>query len=113
MEKIARYQTIVKERLQKFVHQGDSYPVKEYEIFDDQHGHYQIVRVGWTPKNKFVLEIVIYIQVRTDDGKVWIWANWTEHDLATELIQAGIDKTEIVLGFLPEYARHYAEASVA
>jgi hypothetical protein len=77
-------------------------------VCDDTNGHYQVIRNGWTSKNKFILDVLIYIQLK-DDGKIWIIANWTENDLIKEMNELGISNSDFVLGFLPDYVRDSME----
>jgi hypothetical protein len=46
MEKIKKYQEIIKTYLHKFIHNDDDNTVKDYLICDDKNGHYQIVQTG-------------------------------------------------------------------
>ena len=39
--------------------------------------------------------------------KVWIQCNWTELDVAEELMEQGVERNDIVLGFIPENERKY------
>ena len=41
------------------------------------------------------------------DQKVWVQCNWTEIDVAQELIGQGVEKQDIVLGFIPAAERKY------
>ena len=41
------------------------------------------------------------------NGKLWIQRDGTEHGIANDLINAGVPKTQIVLGFRsPEIRKH-------
>ena len=46
-------------------------------------------------------------------GKVWIYANWTEIDVAEALIERGVLSSDIVLGFQPKYVREVSGFAVA
>ncbi len=41
------------------------------------------------------------------EEKVWIQCNWTELDVAEELMAKGVERNDIVLGFIPENERKY------
>ena len=47
------------------------------------------------------------------DGKVWIQRDGTEQGIAGDLVQAGIPKDHIVLGFHPADIRQHTEYAVA
>lgn len=78
-------------------------------IFDDLHGSYALMQVGWNGK-KHVHGSVIHIDLI--DSKIWIQYDGTESGIASELADAGIPKEHIVLGFRPEHIRHYTEYAV-
>jgi hypothetical protein len=59
---------------------------------------YQIVRMGWHHQRR-VHHCVMHIDIR--DDKIWILHNTTEHELTIELMDLGVSKTDIVLGFCP------------
>nr|WP_304952595.1 element excision factor XisI family protein [cf. Phormidesmis sp. LEGE 11477] len=46
------------------------------------------------------------------EGKVWLLANSTEHDVAVDMVEAGIPKEDIVLGSHPRYMREYSDYAV-
>ncbi len=46
------------------------------------------------------------------DRKIWIQRDGIEEGIATELLEAGILKEQIVLGFKSEHIRPYTEFAV-
>ena len=46
------------------------------------------------------------------NNKIWLLANSTEHDLAQELVDKGVPKEDIVLGFHPSYMRELSDYAV-
>jgi hypothetical protein len=49
----------------------------------------------------------MHIDIR--DGKIWIFHNTTEHDLAAE----GVPKEDIVLGLYPPEMRQFTEFAIS
>jgi hypothetical protein len=47
------------------------------------------------------------------DGKIWIQYDGTEEGVATELLEAGVPKAHIVLGFRHPSERKYSGLAVA
>ena len=47
------------------------------------------------------------------DGKIWIQRNMTEIDVAEALIEQGVSKSDIVLGFLSPKMREYSDYAIA
>lgn len=67
-------------------------------IFDDERMRYTAIRVGWF-RGKRVHRCLIHIDVC--DDTVIIQANNTESEIDTELIEMGVPKEKIRLGFIP------------
>ena len=109
MGKIEKYATIITELLKDF-ERPDSY-IETYLIKDVEQHHYQVLRMGWVDKDTQVIRIVVYLQIKPD-GKIWLQANWTEHDIVDTLMEKGVDKNDIVLGLLPESVRPYSGFAV-
>jgi XisI protein len=74
-------------------------------LVDTKSIHYQAVTLGWD-KNSFAYSTVLHFDIKND--KIWIQQNWTDILLDDELIKMGVDRSDIVLGFLPVYAPEYA-----
>ncbi len=74
--------------------------------FDDARGTYALLQVGWEG-DEYVHGAVIHIDLI--DGKVWIQYDGTEDGVAGELVEAGIPRDMIVLGFRPPEIRKYTE----
>ena len=79
-------------------------------LFDREHDRYALITLGWNA-GKRVHFLLVHIDIV--DGKVWIEKDNTEDGVATELVQAGIPKSQIVLGFRPPEVRQHTEYAVA
>lgn len=79
-------------------------------IADKQNHRYQVVTIGWD-KNKFIHDCPIHIDII--DNKVWIQRNMTEIDVAEVLVEQGVAKSDIVLGFLSPKMREYSDYALA
>ncbi|NEO57084.1 MAG: XisI protein [Okeania sp. SIO3B5] len=60
--------------------------------------------VGWCGERR-VFGCVIYIEIRA--RKIWIQRDGTEIGIAKELIEAGVPKYDIVLGYSSPYMRKF------
>ncbi len=80
-------------------------------IADLQRDHFQLVRIGWQG-DAFVHNTVFHFDIKADD-KIWIQANWTDTDIAAELVERGVTKSDIVLGFQPPRYRPYTGYAIA
>ena len=79
-------------------------PITSKLAFDDQHGSYAVLQVGWDG-SRYIHGALIHVDII--DGKVWIQFDGTETGIADDLLDAGIPHDQIVLGFRPPEVRPY------
>lgn len=106
MENITFYQKCIKHLLSEYERLGTD----ETEVklsFDDERMCYIVMRVGWFQKYKRIHRCLVHIEICGDS--VLIQANNTEDPIDTDLIEMGIPKEKIRLGFIPDDFRTYAE----
>jgi hypothetical protein len=69
----------------------------EYQwIMDTINHHYQVLITGWEGSTR-VHDLIVQIDIK--DGFVWVQQDNTDYGVAQALIDAGIPKEQIVLGF--------------
>lgn len=111
MDKIKKYRTVIQKILSEYASYKSPYgDVENQTIFDREHDHYQIVHLGWE-NNKRVYGCSIHLDIKND--KVWIQHNTTDIDIAQELVELGIPREDIVLGFQSPLLRQYTEYAVS
>ena len=111
METAVEYRDVIRTLLTKYGSYGYRYgDVETHVIFDAEHDHYQLLRMGWEGKQR-VYGCVFHLNIR--DGKIWIQMNSSDIDIGQELVEMGIPKDKIVLGFHPEGMRQYSEYAVS
>ncbi|XQQ07618.1 MAG: element excision factor XisI family protein [Leptolyngbya sp. IPPAS B-1204] len=59
---------------------------------------------------RWVHHCVMHLDIRNE--KVWIFYNSTEHDIAADLVNLGVPKQDIVLGFHPPFVREMSDYAV-
>ncbi len=79
-------------------------------VFDDERGHYLLLNIGWSGDHRGEGRT---IYLRLHNGKVWLEDDCTDLDIGGRLLEAGIPKTDIVLGFQPPNLRKFTEFAVA
>ena len=79
-------------------------------LFDREHDRYALITLGWSA-GKRVHFLLVHIDIV--GGKVWIEKDNTEDGVASELVQAGIPKSQIVLAFHSPAVRKHTEYAVA
>jgi len=52
------------------------------------------------------------VHLQIIDNKIWIQRDGIEEGIATDLMEVGIPKEQIFLGFKPEHIRPYTEFAV-
>ena len=111
MEKIAKYQQAIKKILQEYGNRKFRYQDLQSQIVaDDKNGHYYLLRLGWDGDER-IHNMVFHFDLI--NGKIWIQQNMTEIDLGEELVEMGVPKSDIVIGFLAPEVREYSEYAVA
>lgn len=110
MAKLENYRNYIREIIDKYsqipASVGD---IENQTIFDKEHDHYQLVRVGWR-NQKRVLGSIFHIDIK--NGKIWIQHDGTDIGIANKLLEYGVPKEDIVLAFHPPYKRQYTDFAV-
>ena len=78
-------------------------------IFDRENDRYQLVYVGWQDERR-VYGVVLHVDII--DGKIWVQQDGTEVGIANQLVELGVPKQDIVLGFDPPMMRDLTEFAV-
>lgn len=111
MARITEYQQYIKQLLLKYAQYKPAYGEIEVEtIFDEERNHYQVVPIGWR-QQRWIHSCIIHIDIKND--KIWIQWNGTEEDIAAELVNMGVPKQDIVLGFQSPFMRQYTSYAVS
>ncbi len=104
MDKVTQYQNIIIGLLNEYAELGTSAPgLSRQVITDKDHNHFQLVTVGWREGKHFVYIVAFHFDIL--EGKVWIQQNNTEAQIADELVERGVPKSDIVIGFQPPVVR--------
>jgi XisI protein len=77
--------------------------IQQEVVFDRIRDRYLVMNVGWD-QGKRVHGSLIHVDIIA--GKIWVQRDGTEDGIAAQLLEAGIPKDRIVLGFrAPEVRR--------
>ncbi|WP_413167425.1 XisI protein [Capilliphycus salinus ALCB114379] len=110
MDKVEQYSQIIRQLLTAYVAvpiaNGE---IESYTVFDTQQHHYQVMNVGWDGYRR-VYGCVLHLDIIKN--KVWVQQNMTEMRVAYELVDRGIPKEDIVLGFQFPELREYTDFAV-
>ena len=105
MGSLKKYQDAIMQVMEEFasVPFSNAPTVEKQIIADKERNRYQVIGFGWEEEDKLAYSTFLHFEIK--NGKVWVQQNWTEIPVATRLIEQGVAKSDIVLGFVPEYAR--------
>ncbi len=111
MDRLDTYRQIIRQVLTPYINTTyANVNVKNHQIFDHETDRYLILSEGWE-NQQHLHSCLIHVEIIND--KVWIQLDNTEDGIAEELIQAGIPKQDIVLGFHEPEIRPYTGFAVA
>lgn len=111
MDKLDTYRNIIKNVLLPYTKIPYSYGAIECKaIFDSENDSYLLITLGWDGIKR-IHGCLVHIDII--DGKIWVQRDDTEDGVTYELVNAGIPKDQIVLGFHPENVRPYTGYAIA
>ena len=109
---IKKYENIIISTLEEYAKmfnmQGDGLEAKV--IIDKKGKHYQLLNSGWR-KGDYQFYIIFHFDILNE--KVWLQENRTDILIASELIEKGILKKDIVLGLQEPENRTYTGYAAA
>ena len=75
-------------------------------VFDEHRQSFLLLDIGWQD-DQYLYNAPIHLDIV--HGKIWIQHDDTEEGIATDLLDAGVPREDIVLGFRPPELRPYTE----
>ena len=110
MEQLEQYRQLIQQVLSEHNKYKPSYgEVEQFTICDFNGDHYQLITIGWEGDRR-IFSCLIHIDIK--DEKIWIQHDGTESGVANELVELGIPKQNIVLGYHDPNARKLTEFAV-
>ena len=110
MDKLNHYRQLIQEILTEYgripYKHGD---IKFETVFDSESDRYLLIILG-REKKKYHHGCLIHVDII--DDKIWIQLDGTEVGIANELVDAGVPKDQIVLGFKSPELRKDTEFAV-
>ena len=112
MDRLKHYRNVVKKVINKYADYKEK-EIDEFDVqivFDDKNGHYYLMYVGWDGMERIHC-CLLHLDIKKD--KIWIQKDFVEQGIATDLMELGVPKTSIVLGFQAPYKRPFTEFATA
>jgi hypothetical protein len=91
---------------QIYAPQHNSAKLEQQLVLDDQNGHYLLLHVGW---NDFERTHGIVVHLDIKDDLVWVQRDNTNLNIVAALLEQGLAKNQIVLGFHAPFKRQFGE----
>ena len=111
MDKLSHYRRVVKQVLSQQAEYVPSHgQIETIPVFDERNEKYLLLDLGWDRTGRIHATV---LHVRLRDDKVWEEKDSTETGIAHELLEAGVSKDDIVLGFYRPERRALTEFAVA
>lgn len=99
MDKLTKYREIVKNTILKYAQFKPSHGnIELHPVFDEIRDHYALMQVGWN-KDKRVRGNILYLTIKNE--KVYLEYDGIEQGISDDLINQGIDKSDLVIAFIP------------
>lgn len=111
--KLTEYRHIIKQILVRYVELINRHPKPNKEtlmVCDEERDHYILHTIGWQDKRR-IWNTFVYVRLR--NGKFWVEVDGLEYGIATDLLEAGVAKEDIVLAFYHPERRPLTEFAVA
>jgi hypothetical protein len=112
MDKIEKYRKIIEDILRQraATSLANVRGAEPHLVIDKEKDEFILLWVGWTG-NHYKHGIMFHLQIK--DKKIWIHEDRTDFDIAGRLVDAGIPKSDIVLGFVEPLIRETAGFAIA
>jgi hypothetical protein len=104
---VEKYRQIIQQLILEKA-QRKSYPeeIEKQAVLDTERDHYLLLHTGWRD-NRRTHGCSLHIDIK--DGKIWIQHDGSEAGIATQLLELGVPKENIVLAFHSPYMREFTE----
>jgi XisI protein len=94
---------VIKDTLRSIAQHKPSYGDLEYQtVFDDAQQRYQVLVIGWL-EQRYHCQVIVHVEI--NQSLVWLQQDLTDANVAELLIEHGISRDRIVLGFQAPYKR--------
>lgn len=111
MDRVEKYREIIKKVMRDLV---DYIPAEEgirtELVLGDATGHYQVLQIGWKDRRR-IHGTLFHVDLIGE--KVYVEHDGTDLALVDDLLEAGIPKQDIVMGFHPPNQRKFTDFAVA
>ena len=112
MEKIPFFKMKIHEVIEDFLSEPlhpDDENIEYFSVQDTNKNHYQVIAMGWEGYKR-VFNLLFHIDIIGD--KIWVQEDKMEYTMTERLVEKGVSKKDIVIGYFPDYHRPFTEYAV-
>ncbi len=112
MDRVIFFQTKIHEAIEDYLlelRQPSSMDIEFLPVEDTNKNHFQIIAMGWEG-DKRVFNLLFHLDIIGD--KIWVQEDKMEYSITERLVEKGVSKKDIVIGYFPDYHRPYTEYAV-
>jgi len=112
MDKLKKYGKILQNFFEerKQIQNRQASGLKGHLFINEQKTDFILIKMGWRQK-LFVHAVTFHLEIK--NNKIWIYEDKTDIDVAKILVDKGVLKKDIVLGFLSPTLRGFSDYAVA
>lgn len=111
MDKLSHYREIVQHVVREYANWfPHSDHIRTELVLNPDIDHYELRRIGWEA-DEHIHHSSIHLDII--NGKVWIQEDRTNRPVADALLEAGVPREDIVLGFQPPEVRPHTDFAAA
>lgn len=111
MDKLEKYRNIIENIVRKHAQYQPSHgKIESVSICDRKADNYLLMDTGWDKTGR-VHAVVFHLRII--QGKIWIEWDGTERGITEDLLKNGVNKEDIVLGFIRPEQRQFTDFSIA
>ena len=106
MDKLAFHQGCLQQTLKRYSSTSRPEDDETTRVIKNlEHGHFALMSIGWKG-NKRVFGTILHFDIR--ERKIWVQRDGTDVGVADELVELGVPKEDIVLGFQMPFKRKFS-----
>ena len=111
MDRLDEYRQIDRNVLDSYaqISYGDG-EIKSSVIVDSEQNNFLLMHDGWQGPKR-IHDCIVHVEII--DGKIWIQQDGIETGITAELVELGVPKDKIVLGFHPYHVRQHTGYAIA
>lgn len=111
MDTLNKYRNIIKNKLKEYTEIPYAYgDLKCQLIISNDENNFLLITQGWEDDLR-IHGCLVHLEIINQ--KIWIHRDGLEDGIASELVMAGIPKSDIVLAFHPPEVRQFTEFAIS